>query len=81
VREQHIVVLYYYRGMTQARIGQQPGTSQMHVSRGLARAVDYIRPGVSAGQGTSPAPFSIRCPHWAPPGRHALPEVTSATLL
>jgi hypothetical protein len=46
VREQLIVVLDYYRGMTQARIGQQLGISQMHVSRGLARAVDYIRPGV-----------------------------------
>src|SRR5271165_1883424 len=43
-REQQIVVLYYYRGMTQAQIGQQLGLSQMHVSRLLARALDYLRP-------------------------------------
>jgi RNA polymerase sigma-B factor len=44
VREQQIVVLYYYRGMTQAEIGQQLGISQMHVSRLLARALSYLRP-------------------------------------
>ncbi len=44
VREQQIVVLYYYRGMTQAQIGRQLGISQMHVSRLLARALDYLRP-------------------------------------
>ena len=43
-REQQIVVLYYYRGMTQARIGQQLGLSQMHVSRLLAQALSYLRP-------------------------------------
>jgi hypothetical protein len=43
-REQQIVVLYYYRGMTQALIGQQLGISQMQVSRLLARAVSYLRP-------------------------------------
>jgi RNA polymerase sigma-B factor len=43
-REQQIVVLYYYRGMTQAQIGQQLGLSQMRVSRLLARALGYLRP-------------------------------------
>ncbi len=43
-REQQIVVLYYYRGMTQAKIGQQLGISQMQVSRLLARALSYLRP-------------------------------------
>jgi RNA polymerase sigma-B factor len=43
-REQQIVVLYYYRGMTQAQIGQQLGLSQMHVSRLLARALGHLRP-------------------------------------
>jgi RNA polymerase sigma-B factor len=43
-REQQIVVLYYYRGMTQAQIGQQLGLSQMQVSRLLAHALDYLRP-------------------------------------
>jgi RNA polymerase sigma-B factor len=44
VREQQIVVLSYYRGMTQAQIGQQLGISQMQVSRLLARALAYLRP-------------------------------------
>jgi RNA polymerase sigma-B factor len=44
VREQQILVLYYYRGMTQAQIGQQLGLSQMRVSRLLARALGYLRP-------------------------------------
>jgi RNA polymerase sigma-B factor len=43
-REQQIVVLRYYRGMTQAQIGQQLGISQMQVSRLLARALGYLRP-------------------------------------
>jgi RNA polymerase sigma-B factor len=43
-REQQIVVLYYYRGMTQAQIGQQLGLSQIQVSRLLARALGYLRP-------------------------------------
>jgi RNA polymerase sigma-B factor len=44
VREQQIVVLYYYRGLTQAKIGQQLGISQMQVSRLLAHALSYLRP-------------------------------------
>jgi hypothetical protein len=44
VREQQILVLYYYRGMTQAQIGQQLDLSQMRVSRLLARALGYLRP-------------------------------------
>jgi RNA polymerase sigma-B factor len=44
VREQQIMVLYYYRGMTQTQIGQQLGVSQMQVSRLLARALSYLRP-------------------------------------
>jgi RNA polymerase sigma-B factor len=43
-REQQIVVLYFYRGMTQAQIGQQLGVSQMQVSRLLAQALSYLRP-------------------------------------
>jgi RNA polymerase sigma-B factor len=44
IREQQIVVLRYYRGMTQVQIGQQLGISQMQVSRLLARALGYLRP-------------------------------------
>jgi RNA polymerase sigma-B factor len=47
VREQQIVVLYYYRGLTQAQIGQQLGVSQMQVSRLLAQALSYLRPRLS----------------------------------
>ncbi len=43
-REQQIVVMYYFRGITQAQIGQQLGISQMHVSRLLACALGYLRP-------------------------------------
>ncbi len=43
-REQQVVVLYYYRGMTQDQIGQQLGISQMQVSRLLAHALSYLRP-------------------------------------
>jgi RNA polymerase sigma-B factor len=43
-REQQILLLYYYRDMTQAQIGQQLGLSQMHVSRLLAHALSYLRP-------------------------------------
>ncbi len=58
VREQQIVVLHYYRGMTQAQIGQQLGISQMHVSRLLARALGYLRPRVFGRPGyvTDPVP-------------------------
>ena len=34
----------FYGGMTQDKIGQQPGISQMQVSRLLGRALAYLRP-------------------------------------
>ena len=51
VREQQIVVLHYYRGMTQAQIGQQLGLSQVQVSRLLARTLGYLRPRVFSQPG------------------------------
>ena len=42
-REQTILIMRFYRGMTQAQIGQQVGLSQMQVSRLLARALSYLR--------------------------------------
>jgi RNA polymerase sigma-B factor len=42
-REQHILAMRFYGNMTQAEIGQKLGVSQMHVSRLLARALDYLR--------------------------------------
>jgi len=44
VREQQILVLRFYNGMTQAQVGQQLGISQMHVSRLLSHALGYLRP-------------------------------------
>jgi RNA polymerase sigma-B factor len=43
LREQKILVLRFYGGMTQAQIGQQLGISQMHVSRLLAGTLGYLR--------------------------------------
>jgi RNA polymerase sigma-B factor len=42
-REQKILLLLFYGGMTQAQVGQQLGISQMHVSRLLAHALSYLR--------------------------------------
>jgi RNA polymerase sigma-B factor len=44
LREQKILLLRFYGGMTEAQIGQQLGISQMHVSRLLAHALGYLRP-------------------------------------
>jgi RNA polymerase sigma-B factor len=42
-REQKILVLRFYKDMTQAEIGQELGISQMHVSRLLAHALGHLR--------------------------------------
>lgn len=41
--EQKILLMRFYGGMTQDKIGQQLGISQMHVSRLLARALAHLR--------------------------------------
>jgi DNA-directed RNA polymerase specialized sigma subunit len=46
-REQKVLILRFYGGMTQTQIGQQLGISQMQVSRLLARALGYLRPRVT----------------------------------
>ena len=43
-RQQKILLLRFYDGMTQEQIGQQLGISQMQVSRLLSRAIGYLRP-------------------------------------
>jgi RNA polymerase sigma-B factor len=50
-REQKILVLRFYDGMTQAQIGSQFGISQMHVSRLIAHALAYLRERISGLQG------------------------------
>jgi RNA polymerase sigma-B factor len=42
-REQKILIMRFYGDMTQARIGQQLGISQMHVSRLTAHALAHLR--------------------------------------
>jgi len=43
-REQKILLMRFYDGMTQDQIGQQLGISQMQVSRLLGHALGYLRP-------------------------------------
>ena len=42
-REQRLLLLRFYGNMTQAEIGKHLGISQMHVSRLLAEALEYLR--------------------------------------
>ena len=46
-REQHIVYLRYFEGLTQAEIAERIGISQMHVSRLLAKSLEVL--GTNAG--------------------------------
>ena len=41
--ERRAIVRYYEDGWTQARIAEELGRSQIHVSRVLARALDRLR--------------------------------------
>jgi RNA polymerase sigma-B factor len=43
-QEQKILFMRFYGGMTQGKIGQQLGISQIQVSRLLGRALGYLRP-------------------------------------
>jgi RNA polymerase sigma-B factor len=43
-REQKILLMRFYGGMTQDQIGQRLGLSQMQVSRLLGHALRYLRP-------------------------------------
>jgi RNA polymerase sigma-B factor len=43
-REQRILLMRFYGGMTQDQIGQRLGISQMQVSRLLGHALGYLRP-------------------------------------
>ena len=43
IREQRLLLLRFYRNMSQREIGEEVGLSQMHVSRLLGQAVGYLR--------------------------------------
>lgn len=45
-REKRILVLRFFRGLTQSEIAEELGISQMHVSRLLARTMDQLRRGL-----------------------------------
>jgi RNA polymerase sigma-B factor len=42
-REKRILMLRFFRGMTQSQIAEEIGVSQMHVSRLLARTLEQLR--------------------------------------
>ena len=45
-RERTILYLRFFRGMTQSKIAEQVGISQMHVSRLLNRILEFLRTGM-----------------------------------
>ena len=52
-REQRIVYLRFFEGLTQSEIAEQVGISQMHVSRLLVRSLETLGAGASAGAADS----------------------------
>jgi RNA polymerase sigma-B factor len=48
-RERTILFLRFFRGMTQSRIAEHVGISQMHVSRLLTRILEFLRRGIDNG--------------------------------
>src|ERR687892_1434507 len=48
-RERHILYLRFFRGLTQTRIAEELGISQMHVSRLLSRTLTVLREQVTEG--------------------------------
>jgi RNA polymerase sigma-B factor len=52
-RQQKLLMMRFYGNMSQAEIGDRLGISQMHVSRLLAAALDYLRDQI-VGEGAGP---------------------------
>lgn len=46
-REKNILMLRFFKNMTQSQIAAEVGVSQMHVSRLLARTLDHLREALS----------------------------------
>jgi RNA polymerase sigma-B factor len=55
-REQRIVYLRFYEGLTQSEIAEEVGISQMHVSRLLGRSLDLLQSRAEALHGTAQRP-------------------------
>lgn len=49
-REKRILVLRFFRGLSQSQIADELGISQMHVSRLLARTVEQLRRGLTQSE-------------------------------
>jgi RNA polymerase sigma-B factor len=47
-RERQIIMMRFFKNMSQSEIAEQVGISQMHVSRLLARALGELREGLTA---------------------------------
>jgi RNA polymerase sigma-B factor len=54
-RDRQILSLRFVANMTQSEIGDELGISQMHVSRLLTRALDYLRERIGEPRGATPA--------------------------
>lgn len=49
-RERTILYLRFFKGMTQSKIAEHVGISQMHVSRLLTRILEFLREGMEEGE-------------------------------
>lgn len=47
-REKHILLLRFFKGMTQSQIAEEIGVSQMHVSRLLNKTLDNLRESITS---------------------------------
>ena len=55
-REKRILLLRFFRGMTQSQIAEEIGVSQMHVSRLLNRTLEQLRTSLAARSARRHAP-------------------------
>jgi len=55
-REQKIVYLRFYEGLTQSEIAEEVGISQMHVSRLLVKSLDILASRAEVLHGTNERP-------------------------
>jgi len=49
-REKKILLLRFFRNMTQSQIAEEIGVSQMHVSRLLTRTLAHLRTSLEAAE-------------------------------
>ena len=80
-REKRILLLRFFKNMTQSQIAAEIGVSQMHVSRLLSRTLDQLRASLEAdddGPATGPSgPLGLRASH---PAGHGASSASARTL-